>query len=38
VRVEPLVESVHLVAGAVEPLQDRVELAVVEVLVVRHVH
>ena len=37
VRVEPAVEGVHLVAEPVEPLENRVELSVVEVLAVgRH--
>jgi hypothetical protein len=35
VRVEPAVEPVHLVAESVEPLEDRVELAVVEMLAFR---
>ena len=35
VRVEPAVEGMDLVAEPVEPLENRVELPVVEVLAVR---
>jgi len=34
--LEPAVESVHLGAQAVETLEDGVQLAVIEVLSVRH--
>ena len=33
VLVEPRVEAVHLIAEAVEPLEERVELAIVQMLV-----
>jgi hypothetical protein len=36
VRVEAPVERVHLVAEAVEPLEDCIELPVVEVLTLSH--
>ena len=35
-RVEPAVQRVHLVAEPVEPLEDRVELSVVEELALSH--